>query len=242
MAENDSKLKLLGTWASMYAIRVKIALNIKSLEYEYYEEPSEGNSELLLKSNPVHKKNPVLIHGEKPICESLIIVQYIDETWPSRGHAILPSDPYERAIARFWAAYIDEKWFPTVKDIGWAAWGEGEREEAKKAAMAPVDEGSVLLEEAFGKCSKRKPFFGGDQIGFLDIAMGTTVRWLKAFEKLWDVEILSEAKTPALLKWADNFCSHPAVKDVLPETEQLVEFALVIAAKLRAAAAAPPPK
>ncbi|OMP00995.1 hypothetical protein CCACVL1_03209 [Corchorus capsularis] len=237
MAESDPKLKLLATWASMYAIRVKIALNIKSLEYELIEESTEFKSELLLKSNPVHKKNPVLIHGEKPLCESLIIVEYIDETWPSRGHAILPSDPYERATARFWAAYIDEKWFPTVKLIGWA-YGE----EARKEAMVPVDEGLALLEEAFGKCSKGKSFFGGDQIGFLDIAMGTTVRWLKAFEILCDVELLSEAKTPALLKWADTFCSHPAVKHVLNETEQLVEFTNQIAAKFIAAGVTSPPK
>ncbi|OMO55054.1 hypothetical protein COLO4_36223 [Corchorus olitorius] len=238
MAESDSKLKLLGTWASPYAIRVKIALKIKSLEYEYYEEKfSEGKSELLLKSNPVHKKIPVLIHGEKPICESLIIVQYIDETWSSCGHSILPSDPYERATARFWAAYLDEKWFPALKGIGMA-----QGEEARKAAMAPVEEGLVLLEEAFGKCSKGKPFFGGDQIGFLDIAFGSTLGWLKAVEKMNEIEIFSEAKTPALLKWADNFCSDAAVKDIMPETEKLVEFGKIIAAKMKAAAAAPPPK
>ncbi|OMO51655.1 hypothetical protein CCACVL1_29671 [Corchorus capsularis] len=115
-------------------------------------------------------------------------------------------------------------------------------EEARKAAMAPVEEGLALLEEAFGKCSKGKPFFGGDQIGFLDIAFGSTLGWLKVVEKLNDIEIFSEAKTPALLKWADNFCSDAAVKDVMPETEKLLEFGKIITAKMRAAAAAPPPK
>ncbi|KAF6176433.1 hypothetical protein GIB67_010070 [Kingdonia uniflora] len=31
--------------------------------------------------NPVHKKVPVLIHNGKPISESLIVVQYVDEVW-----------------------------------------------------------------------------------------------------------------------------------------------------------------
>ncbi|KAJ4889395.1 Glutathione S-transferase U25 [Raphanus sativus] len=32
--------------------------------------------------NPVHKKLPVLIHNGKPVCESLIQDEDIDETWP----------------------------------------------------------------------------------------------------------------------------------------------------------------
>jgi glutathione S-transferase len=60
------------------------------------------------------------------------------------------------------------KWvqfFPTMRGIA-AAQGE----EAKKAVVEQAAEGLALLEEAFGKCSKRKAFFGGDRIGLLDIA------------------------------------------------------------------------
>ena len=106
MAKND--VKVLGAWPSPYVIRPRIALNIKSVNYEFLEETFGSKSELLLQSNPVHKKIPVLIHGDKPICESMIIVEYIDEVWTS-GPSILPSDPYDRAIQRFWAAYVDEK-------------------------------------------------------------------------------------------------------------------------------------
>ena len=112
MAESD--VKVLGSWASPFVLRARIALHLKSVNYEYIEENLlESTSELLLKSNPVFKKVPVLIHGDKPICESLIIVQYIDEVWSS-APSILPSDPHERATARFWAAYLDEKVYTFV--------------------------------------------------------------------------------------------------------------------------------
>ena len=108
MAAGDD-LKLLGAWASPFVTRVKLALSFKGLSFEDVEEDIGNKSELLLSSNPVHKKVPVLLHNGKPICESGVIVQYIDETFAGTGPSFLSSDPRERAISRFWAAYVDDK-------------------------------------------------------------------------------------------------------------------------------------
>jgi len=112
MAGGNDDLKLVGQWASPFVTRVKLALHLKGLSYESIEEDLRNKSELLLSSNPVHKAVPVLIHNGKPICESQIIVQYIDETFVGAGRpSLLPIDPHDRAVARFWAAYIEEKVF-----------------------------------------------------------------------------------------------------------------------------------
>ena len=92
-------MKLLGTWYSVWACRVRIALHLKDLSYGYIEEDLENKSDLLLASNPVHKKVPVLIHGGKTISESRVIVQYVDEAFAGNGSPLLPADPHERATA-----------------------------------------------------------------------------------------------------------------------------------------------
>ncbi|KAF2594361.1 hypothetical protein F2Q70_00044425 [Brassica cretica] len=99
---------LLDYWSSMFGMRTRVALEEKGVKYKYREEDLSNKSPLLLEMNPIHMKIPVLIHKGKPICESIIQVQYIDEVWPDTN-PILPFDPYQRAQARFWSDYIDKK-------------------------------------------------------------------------------------------------------------------------------------
>ncbi|GAA0153652.1 transferase [Lithospermum erythrorhizon] len=85
-------------------------------------------------------------------------------------------------------------------------------------------EGFLLMEEAFVKCSKGKPFFGGESIGYLDIAFGCGLLWFNVVERMTKLKVLDETKMPNLVVWANKFCQHPAVKDVLPDVDKLMEF------------------
>ncbi|XP_037455659.1 probable glutathione S-transferase GSTU6 [Triticum dicoccoides] len=228
MAGGDD-LKLLGAWPSPFVTRVKLALALKDLSYEDVEEDLYKKSELLLKSNPVHKKIPVLIHNGAPVCESMIILQYIDEVFAGSGPSLLPADPYECAIARFWMAYVDDKLVAP-----WRQWLRGkteeEKSEGKKQAFAAVE----ILEGALRECSKGGGFFGGDGLGLVDVALGGVLSWMKVIEVLSGDKIFDAAKTPLLAAWVERFSELDAAKVALPDVGRLLEFA-----KAREAAAAP---
>lgn len=101
----------MDSWPSPFGMRVRIALDLKGIKYEYKEENLlEQKNPLLVESNPVYKKVPVLIHKGRPICESLIIIQYIDAIWKGR-FPLMPSDPYQQAQARLWAEFVEKKVF-----------------------------------------------------------------------------------------------------------------------------------
>ena len=89
------------------------------------------------------------------------------------------------------------------------------------------------LEEAFIKCSQGKHYFGGDRIGFLDLVFGSHLGWFRAVEKISGIKLLEEDKYPEITAWADRFCTHHAVKDVMPQTDKLVEFSTNSALKAK---------
>ena len=221
-------LKLLGLLVSPFVVRVRMALHMKGVSYEYIEQDVIDKGELLLKYNPVYKKVPVLIHNGVPLCESQIIVQYIDEVWPgTNGSSILPSDPYDRATARFWAAYVDDKLFPAWLGILKAKTQE-ERAAKVNETLAVVEQ----LEAALAQCSNGKPFFAGDSIGFLDLVVGCNLLWFEALRRLFGVTFVAPGKTPLLAAWAERFGGTEAAREVVPDADKAVEFAKKLMASL----------
>ncbi|ONI12119.1 hypothetical protein PRUPE_4G145800 [Prunus persica] len=207
---------LLDFWPSMFGMRVRVALAEKGVKYEYREEDLLNNkSPLLLQMNPVHKKIPVLIHNGKPVCESANIVQYIDEAWKDKA-PLLPSDPYQRAQARFWVDYIDKNLYEVGRNI-WATKGE-EQDEAKKKLIEILK----LLEGQLGDNS----FFGGEIFGFLDVALVTVYCWFFSYETCGNFSI--EAECPKLIEWAKRCMQKESVAKSLADPKKVYEFTLLL--------------
>jgi glutathione S-transferase len=212
MATNQEDVKLLGATGSPFVCRVRIALKFKEIEYKYVEENLGNKSDELIKYNPVYKKVPVFVHNDKPISESLVILEYIDEIW--KQNPILSNDPYQRSLARFWSKFIDDKIvgasFKSVFTID-------ETERAKHIEES-TEALQILENELKGK------FFGGEEINFVDIAAVFIAFWIPLVQDITDLKLFTDEKFPKLYNWSQDFLNHPVVKESLPPRDPLFAF------------------
>ncbi|XXG74753.1 hypothetical protein AAC387_Pa07g3393 [Persea americana] len=207
---------LLDFWPSPFGLRARISLTEKGVEYEYKDEDLSNKSPLLLKSNPIHKKIPVLIHNGKSICESLVIVQYIDEVWKDKP--LMPEDPYERAQARFWADYVDKKMY----ECGGIWKSKGEAQEAAKKEFIDC---LKLLEGELGD----KPFYGGKSFGYMDVVFVPFACWFYAYEREGNFSIENEC--PKIIAWVKRCMEKESVSKVLPDPHKIYDFVGILKKK-----------
>ena len=85
-----------------------------------------------------------------------------------------------------------------------------------------------MLEEVLrqNSCKSGKAYFGGDEIAFVDIALGGMLPLLNGIEKVTDTFLIDPEKMPLLSAWMDRFCKSDGVKEVMPDLSKQVEFIL----------------
>ncbi|KAK1279082.1 hypothetical protein QJS04_geneDACA003474 [Acorus gramineus] len=207
----NGKVMLIGTRMSPPVRIIEWGLKWKGVEYEYVEEDLFNKSQLLLKHNPVYQKVPVLVHNGKAIAESVIILEYIDETWKERP--FMPNDPYKRAMARFWAGYVSTE----MEAFSKVFCGEGE--EMKKGLKLAQEALTNLDIEVEGKL-----FFGGDEAGFVDLVAGWMTHWLSVVEEVKKVKVVDPQKFPSLIAWMEKIVQVPLIKENLPPRDEMLKF------------------
>ncbi|OZI47105.1 maleylacetoacetate isomerase [Bordetella genomosp. 4] len=95
-------MQLYSYFRSSAAYRVRIALNLKGLSYEYLgvhllKNGGEQLSDSYRELNPAALV-PTLVDGDVALGQSMAIIEYLDETHPDP--ALLPADPVGRARVR----------------------------------------------------------------------------------------------------------------------------------------------
>lgn len=103
-----AQIKLYDYWRSSACYRVRIALNLKGIEYQQIpvhllRDGGQQHRAEFAAINP-QKLVPVLVDGDRMLRQSLAIIEYLDETYG--GEPLLPSTARERARTRALAQLI----------------------------------------------------------------------------------------------------------------------------------------
>lgn len=117
--ESTIMLELYTHPMSPCAQKVRIVLAEKGIDWtKHHVELSqkENLKPKYLKLNPLGVV-PTLVHKGKPVIESSIICEYLDESFPE--HSLKPDDPYEVSKMRFWMKHVDVKLHPSCGALQW---------------------------------------------------------------------------------------------------------------------------
>ena len=79
-----------------------------------------------------------------------------------------------------------------------------------------------------------KKFFGGEEIGIVDIAFGGIAHWLGIIEEVIGVKLFDAQELPRLHAWANNFKQVPVIKENIPDRDKLLFYFKGIREKLLA--------
>ena len=93
-------MKLYNYFRSSASFRVRIALGLKGLGYDYAAVHLARNEQFAQSFAAMAPQRlvPVLVEGDTVLSQSLAIIEYLDETHP--GPALLPKTPIARARVR----------------------------------------------------------------------------------------------------------------------------------------------
>lgn len=169
-------LKLCGFSASNYYSKVKLALLEKGIPFE---ESLCWLGETDLDSTPLGKV-PYLQTPQGSLCESAVIVEYLEDAYPSAA-ALLPNDPFQRAKVREINTFLELHLELEARKLYPQAFFGGQVSEGVKQKVAEQLEKNVA---AFSKLVRFSPFVAGSEFTLADCAAITHLPLVSSATKL----------------------------------------------------------
>ncbi|CAG9170187.1 maleylacetoacetate isomerase [Cupriavidus pampae] len=169
-------LKLYSYFRSSASYRVRIALALKGLPYDY--EPihllKDGGQQLKPDYRAVNADGvvPALMVDQQPLIQSLAIIEYLDETHPQPP--LLPGNPLERAIVRGLAQEIACEIHPlnNLRVLKYLKHQLGVADEAKDAWYRHwIEQGFASLEVNLERIGRVGTFAYGDAPTLIDLCL-----------------------------------------------------------------------
>ena len=153
---------------------------------------------------------PALIDGDARIFNSTIILEYLEDKWPTPP--LLPRDPAARAEARMIEDVCDTLYEAVnwgLGEIGWFKRAEGPQAETMRATAArqTAELQAWLTDKLDGR-----DWFNGPSFGWADLSVAPYVN--RSFHYG-----MGTPEGSALARWRERICQRPSVATTFSEFE-----------------------
>ena len=197
---------------SSYAQKVKIALREKGLKFDVETPNALGSGQAAGPFAAASPRNevPALIDGAARIFDSTIILEYLEDKFPSPP--LLPRDPAERAKARMIEDVCDTLYEAInwgLSEISWFKRAEGAKAgEMRATAARQTAELQAWLADKLGG----REWFNGDSFGWADLSVAPYVN------RSFHYGMGTQDGSP-LARWRERILQRPSVAETFKEFE-----------------------
>ncbi|XP_068312663.1 glutathione S-transferase zeta class-like isoform X1 [Pyrus communis] len=206
----QQQLKLYSYWMSSCSFRVRIALNLKGLKYEYKAlVKGEQFSPEFRKLNPMGYV-PVLVDGDTVVADSFAILLYLEEKYPQ--HPLLPPDLQKKAI-NYQAANIVSSSIQPLQNLTVLKYIEEKVRSVEKLEWVQfhIGKGFLALEELLNNHAGK--YATGDEVYMADLFLAPQLcAAITRFQ-------LDMTQFPLLARLHEAYNKIPAFLDALPEKQ-----------------------
>ncbi len=208
-------MKLYGFSRSSAAYRVRIALGLKGLSYDYASIHLAKGEQYNPEYGAVNPQNlvPVLEDEGHLLYQSLAIIQYLEETHPQPR--LIPADPLERNRVRSLALIVACEIHPlnNTRVLNYLTGNLGLTEDQKREWYHHwVKTGFTALEQRLATEPSTGRFCHGDTPGFADISLVPQVANARRFK----VDLTA---FPTIVRIDDECLKLEAFKKAAPENQ-----------------------
>lgn len=204
-------LKICGSRVSNYFNKVRLVLIEKGIPHQE-ETVGPSQDEAVRLRSPMGKV-PFLETPQGPLCESQVIIEYLEETHPEKP--LYPKDPFARAKLRELITVLELHIELVARRLyGQAFFGGTVSEETKQQVRVDLDKGV----RAFNQLAKFSPFIAGEELTVADLAAAVHIPYIVMGTKL----VLGEScfhGNEKLAEFMKTIAERPSVKQVYAERE-----------------------
>lgn len=200
-------MKLIASYTSPYARKIRIVMAEKRIECEFVEENVWSSETKVGLHNPIIKIPVLVLDDGLALYDSRVIAEYLDGVTPVSR--LIPDGGRDRVLVKRWEALADG-----IADAGIAAYLERKRPEAQRSPesiarqLGKVDTGIAAAARELAD----RDYCHGVSLTLGDIALGCALLWLefRLPEIKWREQHLN------LAAWIEKIEARPSFAETRP--------------------------